>query len=326
MQEYTFRLLSKENLKDLNLLFEAAFGTRPKEKKIEWKYFSNPSGNAILAGAFYKGKLVGSGAMIPEKINLFKSGATVYKCTDLMTHPEHQRKGISKQINFLLNSEVEKQNPPFLYTLCSTVSTKSFVRNNWIFVEEVTNLFKPYALLKMRSYFKKKHVVLVQYYNGIEGHLDNYTFYRDPSKISLDKSVEFLKWRTLNPDFDYHLICSYTNKNELKGYLIYSISNNNILNVIDVDVINQDENTINQLIQCAENKVVERKHKGIVIMAVKNTPFYVQIKRRHYLRNPFKSGPLKTLLDFDINQFINCPPEITSLSLWDIKGVNYDDI
>jgi hypothetical protein len=326
MQEYTYHLLSRENLKDLNLLFEAAFGARPRENKIEWKYFSNPSGNAILAGAFHNGTLVGSGAMIPEKFKVLENEVTVYKCTDLMTHPRHQRKGISKQVNALLNEEVNKQNPPFSYTLCSTVSTKSFVRNKWTFIEEVTNLFKPYRMLKIQSLFSKKSTDIVECYNGIDDHLDSYAFHKDTSKISLDKSVEFLKWRTQNPDFEYHLICVYTKKKELKGYLIYSTNSNNLLNVLDIDAIGQDDHTINQLIRCAENKVVEMKHKGIVIMAVKNTSFYARIKHKYYLRNPFKSGPLQTVLDFDINQLNNCPSEINSLSLWDIKGINYDDV
>lgn len=326
MEEYTYRLLTIEDLKELNNLFQVAFNRNPKRDFVRWKYFKNPAGDAVLVGAFYKDKLVGSGAMLPEKMNVFNQKVTIFKCTDLMTHPEHQRKGLSKKINEALVLQMSEMNTPFLYTMCSKISTKSFLRNNWIFLEQVINFFKPYEMLIIQNFFRKDNFQTFGFYDGVKSHLNEYEFQIDSSRISAGKSSDYLKWRTSNPYFKYKIICSYDNAKKIDGYLIYSISENNLLNVIDIDSLDKNEEVIHRLLLCAEYIALKEKYKGIVIMAVKNTLFYNFVQSRNYLRNPFEKGPLTAMLDFDVYLFDKSIADITDLSLWKISALNYDDI
>lgn len=326
MESYTFRLLTFEDIVSINELFTCAFNSKPKNNFIEWKYFKNPTGKALLAGAFFKDELVGSGAMIPEIMNVFNNEAIVYKFTDLMTHPKHQRKGLSKKINELLNQETKQINTSFSYTLCSTISTKSFVSNNWIHLKKVINFFKPYFVLKINIYFRKKDFTAFGFYNAIQHHLDNYNFIADTTKISLKKTIEYIKWRTSNPNFNYKLICSYDSNVQVNGYLIYSISANNLLNILDIDSTNKNKSVERKLLLSAEYLAVKEKRKGILIMAVKDTPFYYFVKSQNYLRNPLDKGPLKTILDFNVNLYDFNINNITNSSIWNINGINYDDI
>ena len=40
---------------------------------------------------------------MPEDVFVFAERRTIYKCTDLMVHPAHQRRGLAKRIIDLLN-------------------------------------------------------------------------------------------------------------------------------------------------------------------------------------------------------------------------------
>jgi hypothetical protein len=326
MDNYTFKVLSVEDLESLNELFKSAFSIAPNEDLFKWKYFSNPAGNAILAGAFHHEKLVCSGAMVPEKMNVFGQERIIYKCTDLMTHPLHQRKGLSKKLNELLIERTGEMNTPFSYTLCSKISTKSFLRNNWHYIGEVTNFFKPYPLLKINSFFNKKKFEKLKGYDGIDDHLDNYTFQADSSGISVNKNPSYLKWRISHPNFTYRLICHYNIRNEVDGYLIYSISSNQLMNIIDVGSCVPDKSIIDELLSFAEHTCLKESYRGVVIMAINKTPFYDLIKKKNYLRNPLNKGPLKTILDFNIFQYDKNIEKITEPGIWNINGLSYDDI
>lgn len=326
MGEYSYRFLTRADIDELNKLYEAAFQTVSTQGLFLWKYFSNPAGNAIVAGAFYNDLLIGSGAMVPEIMNVFGLQETVYKCTDLMTHPAHQKKGISKKINALLNEEVSGYNPPFYYTLCSKISTKSFLKNNWNYAGGVINFFKPSLYIRAYSAFRKSHFESIKIFDSIGNRLDDFRFRNNPSVIALKKTPEFLKWRMLNPNFKYKILFNYSDQGEVNGYLICSITQGKVVNVIDFEAIANDQVILNKLFRCIENITIRETYKALLVMAIKNTPLYHTLKHRRFLYNPFNSGPLVSELDFDIyyadkKRLANKP-----VTVWDFSGLNYDDI
>lgn len=325
-EEYTYRVLSVVDLSSLENLFISAFDKMVKTNFFKWKYFENPCGSTILVGAFFNEKLVGSGAMIMEEFNNFGVLEKVFKCTDLMTHPDHQKKGISKAINKLLNEEVLKCNTSFSYTLCSKVSTKSFIKNDWKYVEEISNLFKPLVLLKIGSFFSNKNNN-TKLFDSIDDLLTNYSFTVFNTKTSLNKTSEYLKWRTSNPNFTYKIVCNFDNEKKMNGYLIYSISKNNLLNIIDFD--SNSENgllVINTLINETEQLAVKEKCKGILVMTLKGSGLSNLFVKKGYLRNPFKKGPLTTVLDFNIKTYKTVEMQILDVKTWNLSALNYDDI
>lgn len=327
MEDYSIRVLTAEDLPLLNKLFSVAFNYVPKLGFLEWKYFANPAGNAILIGVFCNIELVGAGAMLPEKIILDNTEKLVYKCTDLMIHPNHQKKGLSVKINKLLLQKTQEINPSMLYTFCSKTSTKSFLKHRWVFIEGIVNFFKPYILLKLTYPFNKSSGEFTFTNELISSQLHSYNFNVNRKSVFLKKSVEFIKWRTSNPNFLYKIICAYNKESILAGYLIYSISSNNLINVLDIDTCLEDRVITKELLCRVEKLVVEEKRKGIMIMSIKNSPLFKISKKRKYLVNTFNRGPLKTVLDFDVYF-----PEkkidsvFKSPAKWDFNGLNYDDI
>ncbi|MBX7202555.1 MAG: GNAT family N-acetyltransferase [Bacteroidia bacterium] len=327
MSQYTYRILSKDDVGAINDLFTAAFQLQPKDNFIRWKYFSNPAGDALVAGAFYKGQLVGSGAMIPEMMSVFSQQEVVFKFTDLMTHPEHQRKGLSKNINALLKEEGKKINISFIYTLCSNVSTKSFVSNGWVFMSKVFNFFKPVSLLRISHLLKKRSNMSFSIHHSIDHHLDDYPFQNMQDRIHLMKSPAFLKWRTANPNFSYRLICSRDKHNKINGYLLFSTSGNKLLSIIDLEAASNNRKGIAKgLVHHAEAIAIQEGYRGVTALATEGTAFYAFMKSCNYLMNPFGKGPLKAILDFDVYNFKASDTSITDCSNWEILGLNYDDV
>lgn len=324
MQSYSYRLLTAQDLQAINELFLASFGYNANERLFEWKYFSNPSGNALVAGAFIEGKLVGSGAMIPEKLLVENSETTVYKCTDLMTHPKHQQRGISKKVNELLLSEVNNTDAPFCYTLCSKISTRSFIRNNWTFLAEVVYYFKPRVYLQISNLFRQNLSSSVSVQRISDKMKPEFVGSSDDNKIRLIQDSDYLLWRVSHPNFEYYVIYHYDNKRSVNGYLIYSISKGKVLNVLDIRTA-KDAAIKKKLLLAAEQITLSQNLKGVMVFTVKNTELYRFIRQRGYLSNPFKRGPLQSILDFNI---YNRNPAIATNDLlqWEVSGLWYDDI
>ena len=326
MENYTYRLLTIEDSPAIYMLFEAAFNTPPKERFIQWKYFDNPAGNAILAGAFIDNQLVGSGAMIPEMMSVFGKEKLIFKCTDLMTHPAHQRKGLSKKVNELLYQETLKRDTPFSYTLCSKTATKSFLKNNWLYLGGVINLFKPYLLLRVSSVFRQSSLATIKVYGAVGKVLNNYPFCADSGYISILKWAEYLRWRTSNPNFYYQIICANDEQGKVSGYLICSSSTNNLLNIIDMEATDGNVAILKQLLSYAEDIAIANKNKGILSITIHNSPVFKFLKKESYLHNPFDKGPLKAMLDFDIYLYDTEQTAIKDTRHWDISALSYDDI
>ena len=226
----------------------------------------------------------------------------------------------------MLTSETAKIKTPFCYTICSIISTRSFLKKNWIFLEKAVNFFKPYPLLKLSGIFGRHKFENIISYNSIGDHLLEYAFNNKPDLIQVKKTAAYLKWRTSNPDFNYKLVCHYNSSKQVTGYLIYSISGNNILNVIDAESSGNDKAVIDKLLAFTERIVVKERYKAIVIMTLRNSPFYNYAKSRSYISNPFNRGPLKTMLDFNIFKYRDGEKDLTDLGRWDIYGLSYDDI
>ena len=81
---YSLRELDLGDIKKIDTLSSIVFQHKSNLELINWKYFNNPNGKAVLMGAFFDKELIASGAMIPEKINYFGEEKISYKCTDLL--------------------------------------------------------------------------------------------------------------------------------------------------------------------------------------------------------------------------------------------------
>jgi hypothetical protein len=63
-----YKILNIKDMNQLNGLYQLAFDDILPINFFEWKYFANPFGEAVVLGMYIEDELVGSGALIPEKI------------------------------------------------------------------------------------------------------------------------------------------------------------------------------------------------------------------------------------------------------------------
>ena len=94
------RFLKLHDVEQITNLYQKAFNDILPAYFFKWKYFTNPNGDAIVLGMFVNDELVGSGALIPEYHIINSKLFTIFKFTDLMTSPDHQKKGISSIIMY----------------------------------------------------------------------------------------------------------------------------------------------------------------------------------------------------------------------------------
>ena len=327
---YSLRELNSGDIKEIDALFSIVFQhffKKPSKSNLElinWKHFNNPNGKSVLMGAFFDKELIASAAMIPEKINYFGEEKISYKCTDLMTHPDHQRKSLSKQIISLLLKERKVKSSFFCYTICNKIATKSFLKNNWKHLDKIVYYFKPNFLIRLSSFFSSKFDEGLEFVDSLDL-LKTYKFENRTTDISIHKSYKFLQWRILNPNFLYRVIVHRNSDGEVNGYLIYSLSTNKILNVIDVDSVGKTNIKI-KLIKAAETIVYKEKLRAIMVTCSQKSSFGNFFRISGYFVNTYSKGPLKSLMNLNIFYHANLASNFSTKDSWNFYGLSYDDV
>jgi GNAT superfamily N-acetyltransferase len=327
MTPYTILDLGPDDMQDYCRLFSSAFGREPSVGTVCWKYFENPSGPVIWKGAVNQdGTLVAAGALVPELTSMQGITTVLYKCTDLMTHPDHQGKGLAKLINQNLRDALVSREVPLAYTLCSKAATPSFLKNGWQKVAPFQNRFKPAMQLRMGSMMEKgKTTQSVHSSAQLDASMDRFEFQQDLARISAVRSADILRWRTSNPEFSYGFIYS-TAGTLTDGYLIYSIGSANTLHVVDVQSTTADRTVERNLMRAAEQKALARECRGTVFSLVAGSRIDSLLAEMMYLSNPFSSGPMVAHLDFNVLSLGPSPLNAMDRRAWDVSAFNYDDI
>ena len=321
---YSLRELDLGDIKKIDTLSSIVFQHKSNLELINWKHFNNPNGKSVLMGAFFDKELIASAAMIPEKINYFGEEKISYKCTDLMTHSDHRRKSLSKQIISLLLEERKVKSSFFCYTICNKIATKSFLKNNWKHLDKIVYYFKPNFLIRLSSFFSSKFDEGLEFVDSLDL-LKTYKFENRTTDISVHKSYEFLQWRILHPNFPYRIIVHRNSDGEVNGYLIYSLSTNKILNVIDVDSVGKANIKI-KLIKAAETIVYKEKLRAILVTCSHKSSFGNFFRTSGYFVNTYSKGPLKSFQDLNIFYHAHLASNFSTIDSWNFYGLSYDDV
>ena len=321
---YSLRELDLGDIKKIDTLSSIVFQHKSNLELINWKHFNNPNGKSVLMGAFFDKELIASAAMIPEKINYFGEEKISYKCTDLMTHSDHRRKSLSKQIISLLLEERKVKSSFFCYTICNKIATKSFLKNNWKHLDKIVYYFKPNFLIRLSSFFSSKFDEGLEFVDSLDL-LKTYKFENRTTDISVHKSYKFLQWRILNPNFLYRVIVHRNSDGEVNGYLIYSLSANKILTVIDVDSVGKT-NIQSKLIKAAETIVYKEKLRAIMVTCSQKSSFGNFFRISGYFVNTYSKGPLKSLMNLNIFYHANLASNFSTKDSWNFYGLSYDDV
>jgi GNAT superfamily N-acetyltransferase len=326
---YTISNIDRKEIDMVAELYKACFGRDAGVDLFTWKYLNNPGGEALSLAVRCDADIVGSCVMIPENVYVFGKKKKIYKCADLMVHPEHRRKGLSVALIRSLCERLKQDEPLFLYTLCSKNVTPGFVKNKWIKLGDVYSYFKHTGQCKIKFLFN--HVrklyekgILKQIY-PFSNLCKEYKFKIDEMRIGIVKDESYLCWRLSDPRYRYSII-GYYEDSELKGYIIYNVGIHDIVYIVDVEAYNDDARILKVLINAVEAVACEFHRRLIVALATDGSNFQKTIKRNHYVRNLFSKGPLSSIMDFNILIDNVYDDRAQERLCWDIRPMQYDGI
>lgn len=325
--DYQIKHLEQQDLPQILSLIRIAFKIEPDEGTFIWKYFYNPFGNAVLGGIFYDDELVAYGAAIPERMYCQGKEKNSFKYTDFMVHPNHRRKGLTRKIIQALFAEANDTDTDTLgYTMCSKIATKGFAKMGFLKLASIDNHFKPSLLIrgaKLLTLNRAKYFDKITKYDVFPEEFIDFSFKPTENKITLVKSIPYLKWRMSNPKFKNEILL-YKEGLEVLGYLMLSDSPNRLLHIIDFEVKEDNKKIINALISYAEDEVLKKGYKGIVGLTISTNTWVKTLNKKGFVVNRYDKGPLQSILDFNVLK----REEDFSLDAknWEISSLNYDDI
>ena len=302
MEELKLKRLSIEDLTSINVLYKQCFNDNISDTFFEWKYFSAFQHETVVVGLFDKNELIASGALLFEMISDNTKILKTLRCTDLMTHPNNRGKGASKKISAALNEYIAKSKVDVVYTMCSKIATKSFVKTGWKFQKPIHYYFKPSVLSRLSNSFSKQNKGFL-HSDSLDVLLDVYQ-----NKLADVEFLKFIEWRYSNFKYQYQLMFS-KDKQEFITYTIH----NNFLFIVDFET-NQFS-----FLKHLDEIVIDKKLRGIIVLSSSNN-----IKKmkssifKGYFVNKFKFGGLKSILDFNLIK--------GEQKLREVYAYNYDDI
>ncbi len=107
-------------------------GLIPKSAELwTWKHLHNPFGKSPVIVAEEEGKLIGVRAFL--KWEFLENGKVHKACraVDTATHPDHQGKGIFKDLTLSLIDEIKKENIELIFNTPNSKSTPGYIKMGW---------------------------------------------------------------------------------------------------------------------------------------------------------------------------------------------------
>ena len=307
------RWLERTDVEKLHNLFTLCFDFQTLSKDFfKWKYFDNPVGKALVCGLFDGTKLIASGALLPELINYQGSSKLIYKCTDLMTDPAYRGKGLAKKlVHNLTKQGLEKSD--FLYTICSKVATKSFLRADWSYIDKMIYFvrFPLFSILKTNTH-------MLHHRSNFEDVISSFNVLGSENEVKILK--EELLWRVQNPKFHYGMYELV--EQGLSHFIVFSELNRSVQLVYFTSY--SSEKTLKMLFGRLHTDARQTNQKVISLLPA-NTQYFSFFIKKGYLTNLFSFGKMQSFLDLN---FISTQNDAGFISFFKRKltMLNYDDI
>jgi GNAT superfamily N-acetyltransferase len=237
----------KEQLLDL---FRASFGHSMPAELWDWKYIENPLAppDPEVVVALDNGRIVGARPFRPVALWLGNKTARAALGSDVMVHPEHQRKGITTRM-YQFGMEYLKENGYALHygianekshmlglkqghkTIATRESIFRPINPQKLFSHRLENkvvgtgvgfLYDNLLNIKPRDVFQPRASFGVKVFDQFNDELEEIDTLRDQSLIELVRSESYLRYRfDRRPGRDYRYIVAQKDET-LWGYAVVS--------------------------------------------------------------------------------------------------------
>lgn len=255
MNDYSIRLATREDAKDVLSLMCACFGERDflNEKWYYWFNFHCPTGHNrnYIAIDNTTGHFVGGYGLLPIRIKTNDQIVDGSLCTNVMTHPEHQGKGLFTQMGRYCIANEEKYGSKLVLGVPNQNAYRGHMKVGWRHISDLVFIAK--FTFRNKPFISREIPIF-------DTRID--TFLHEVAKhanFMVVKDRKFLNWRyPQRPDKKYKLFIFERNGN-IDGYMILKhFDANNYKKTHILDIMAQSKEAFDDLILAAEYHTIGR--------------------------------------------------------------------
>ena len=250
-----FRLASPDDVAAVGpLLLDlggASFPERFTGKTVSdfcrWKYFANPSGNALVGAAVASGRIVSLVAATPNRVQVGTDIHLAFELGDFITAREHRKQGMFSQLIELVCAEARRRGGSFVYVRPNEISFPILVaRLSFVEINNIAE--RRYFLPSLVIHRKLGIPSALARALGVDGIMrklvlpsssasitvvpidrfghevdDHWERMRGAYEFSLARTSSYLNWRYADSPTRYLLWVAYR-RDQVVGYLVGFIS------------------------------------------------------------------------------------------------------
>ena len=250
LQESELQSLS-DLIKNMNDDGSGMFNLRSMEPEYyHWMYYRNPAGKATVYCARHNGKIIGTFAMAPKRMQIDGKEVLCGKTMDMFTNPDYQGLGLMSRLAGQVFEESKQQKMTMWYVTPSKNSYPIF-KYKWNYIEcfEIAHVTKfldyfsvAASMIKsgffnmivgppvkgiqklFRMYTQKQNTYKVEEMNRFDTETDElWNKIRGDLKVALIRNSEYMNWRYIdNPD--NYIIFKFTQDEQIQGILVLKIT------------------------------------------------------------------------------------------------------
>lgn len=255
MDDFLIRLATKEDISDVLCLMRACFGERESINRTwyEWFNFTCPTGFNRNYVAIDKatGRLAGGYGLLPIKVKVNGLLVDGWWCTNVMTHPEYQQRGLFTQMGRYCLSAEESFRSRLSLGVPNQNAYPGHMRVGWKMVSDLEFVAK--FSFRNSPCLSKEVSAFDARVDGMLGQVGEHT------NFMVSKDHHFLNWRyPQRPDKKYRLFV-FEDANDVSGYMILKYFDDNGYRKTHIlDIMACSEEAFDDLILAAERCALGR--------------------------------------------------------------------
>ena len=189
--EYSIHRATVEDIPEMVALFELCLGSEGGAPTIEfwiWKHIQNPMGSSPVLIARHEGVLVGIRAFMCFEFIKGNETMKAFRPVDTATHPQHQGKGIFKNLTLQLIQDLDREgHRGFIFNTPNEQSKPGYLKMGWsIWGKPSLQVFPAFRPAKFKREQERQNLLTFDFSRVAATKSTSWTVH---------KNSEYFRWR-----------------------------------------------------------------------------------------------------------------------------------
>lgn len=192
--KYTFLQCERDHIPDISTLIYQVLGIRTSNDYWEWKYFTNPAGQAISTIILYEGRVIGLQGAVPMRLSIQGSEYLCVQGVDLAILEDFRRFDLCFKMYAVHLESLMKNNIKFEFGF-THISEMNLAK-------KITSVPRLVKILKTKPFLKQKlfHPFLAE---TLSPGADFLIRLRFPRKAAIPKGIELKRINSFDERFNF---------------------------------------------------------------------------------------------------------------------------